>query len=283
MAVYSQNGYKANDRSLIKTYTVNGIEHSGKVAVREGDVATVLLWILRKYDREVQPLHWPGVWGYAERDIRGSTTTLSNHASGTAVDADADDHPLGTSPSANYTAAQIREIHHILAYTVVDGVQVVRWGGDYTGRKDGMHFEINASPTLVAKLAAKILGLNTQPVVSTAKRPVQKFQGLLEFLPANRTGNWGPGTDTKALHMRVAAVHVDSHLGSLTPGTVKWIQKVVDVKPDGVWGDKSRAGMKTWVKSLQLLLNVKQTGEWGEAHGRFDEQFLAFRKQYNQS
>lgn len=148
MTARSQNGWSANDRSVIASYDVPG----GRLALRAGDASVVLLWVTNQFHERVEPLEWPGVWGYAERPIRGSSTTLSNHASGCAVDLNAPDHPLGTDPEDNFTDDQIREIREIVAYC--EGV--VRWGGSYSGRKDPMHFEIVAGAAAVRRVADKI-------------------------------------------------------------------------------------------------------------------------------
>lgn len=142
MAV-SQNGFSANDRSVITAIPVPG----GTLPVRKGDVAVVFEWLARRFHDDVELLVWPGCWGYAERPIRGSTTTLSNHASGTAVDFNAPAHPLGK--VGTFTVGQVRAIRRILT----DARGVIRWGGNYSGRKDEMHFEINASAAAVAALA----------------------------------------------------------------------------------------------------------------------------------
>ena len=147
----SQNGWEAGDRTKVKLTTVTVPGTSTRLPVRAGDVATVLLWAATRWHREVEPLVEPGNWGYAYRAIRGATT-LSNHASGTAIDLNAPKHPLGTNPEANFTKDQIKAVRRIVA----DSGGVLRWGGDYTGRKDGMHLEINAGPAAVAALAARI-------------------------------------------------------------------------------------------------------------------------------
>lgn len=149
----SQNGYTANDRSIITSIKVPG----GRLSCREDyGIPDVFDYVATRYHSEVERLIWPGCWGYAERPIRGSSTTLSNHASGTAIDLNAPAHPLGTSIRANYSRKQIRRIRKI----VRDCDGVIRWGGDYSGRPDGMHFEINDTPAACRKLARKIKGGN---------------------------------------------------------------------------------------------------------------------------
>lgn len=152
----SQNGWAVLTSAQTTAIQLPG----GKVTCHPGDVATVFAHLGNRYHNEVQHLVWPGCWGWADRDVRGMTD-ISNHASGTAIDLNAPLHPLGTSPTANYTAAQIPAIHNIVNF--YGGV--IRWGGDYVGRKDGMHFEINdgITPAQVATAAAKCNGAVPAP------------------------------------------------------------------------------------------------------------------------
>lgn len=148
--VVSQNGWLANDRSVIETYTVgNGI----RIALRKGDAGFLLKDMLDWFDANIRDID-PGIlddWGYAERPIRGGVE-LSNHASGTAADVNATKWPLGVEPSKYLTEDEIRRVRERLK--LYEGA--IRWGGDYIGRKDPMHFEINAGPTKVAQVAEKI-------------------------------------------------------------------------------------------------------------------------------
>lgn len=155
MTARSQNGYGANDRSVIASYQLPG----GRIALRKGDVSVVLLWVANRFHETVEPLRWPGNWGYAERAIRGSSTTLSNHASGTAIDLNAPVHPLGQRDT--FPTLDVRAIRAIVEYC--EGV--VRWGGDYTGRVDEMHFEINAGAAAVKRIADKIRDHQNRPAV----------------------------------------------------------------------------------------------------------------------
>lgn len=171
----SQNGYTANDRGLIGTYTVPG--STRKLALRMGDVSVVLLDLAAWFHATIAPID-EGVlddWGYAERTIRGSATTLSNHASGTAIDLDATRHPLGV--HGTWTPEQKTLIHARL--DLYDGV--IRWGEDYDdptrggvpgSRIDGMHFEINAGAAAVCRVADRIRsGTLAPPAVGPALPP----------------------------------------------------------------------------------------------------------------
>lgn len=157
----SQNGFSANDRSVIAQYTVPGT--TLKVALRKGDVSVVLLEYLRRYHVEVESLyHNPqDLWGYAERTIRGSSTTLSNHASGTAVDTRATRHGLGM--TGTFTPREEQALDRLLA----DFRGVLRHGKDYRGRKDPMHCEVVGSPSQLKALADDIRRSHAGAVVLT--------------------------------------------------------------------------------------------------------------------
>jgi hypothetical protein len=123
----------------IETFTVG----SGSFPVRGGKPLQALQYVVTQFHNRVEKVNSAyGCWGYSYRMNVNNPGSWSNHASGTAVDVNATLHPNGVSAAATFSAAQIAEIHQILAE--VGGV--VRWGGDYNGTPDAMHFEINASP-----------------------------------------------------------------------------------------------------------------------------------------
>lgn len=130
-----------------------------------GDVYAVFDYLCRRFDREVENIDPKSSWGYAYRAVRGQTSGFSNHASGTAIDLNAPRHPLGR--SGTFTLAQATAIRRILAD--LDGV--IRWGGNYSGRKDEMHFEINASAADVKRAAQKVSAPMTPPKPPTYPRP----------------------------------------------------------------------------------------------------------------
>lgn len=148
----SQNGWTVNPprRSRLVPHTSDV-----RVTVADGPAGEVLLHVLGQVHTRVESLELDGArgalddWGYAERPIRGGTET-SNHASATAVDGNATRHALGVRNT--FSPKQVAEIHQILRE--VDNV--VRWGGDYDGRVDEMHFEINDDHAAVKRVADRL-------------------------------------------------------------------------------------------------------------------------------
>ena len=89
-------------------------------------------------------------WGYCFRMVRGREDRLSNHSSGTAIDLNANSHPLG----AQNTFAEGKALL-IISLAAKYGL---KWGGTYRNRKDEMHFEICLTPKQ-AKERITALGL----------------------------------------------------------------------------------------------------------------------------
>ncbi len=76
---------------------------------------------------------WAG--SLSRRYIRGSRTTLSNHSWGTAFDINAAWNPLGSTPAQEGSEGSVREL---VAIAEEHGFY---WGGFFSSRPDGMHFE----------------------------------------------------------------------------------------------------------------------------------------------
>lgn len=107
--------------------------------------APLFKYAIKRWHREVSPLTG-GVrdeWSYAYRVIRGATTTLSNHSSGTAVDLDATEFPMGVRRMTRRQRWRVRRI------VKACGGQL-RWGGEWS-RPDEMHLELapGTSPATV--------------------------------------------------------------------------------------------------------------------------------------
>lgn len=148
--VNSQNGWTASsDRRAIGVtpFIVHGVSFPG--GVKAGDVATVLGYLADRFHRAVEPLVAGECWGHRFRAVTGGRA-VSNHGSGTAIDINAPSHGYGD--RGTFTGSQVVTIRRIL--NELGGV--IRWGGDYTGTADEMHFEINKGPAEVAAVAARI-------------------------------------------------------------------------------------------------------------------------------
>jgi hypothetical protein len=145
----SQNGWPANNIGLTAVWSIPGTIRT--VRLQHGDAGYLLTHFASWFDHFVEDIESGELddWGYAERPIRGGTA-LSNHASGTAIDLNATKHPLGISGTFSLTKqALIRA--QLLTYK-----GCIRWGADYSGRKDEMHFEINRDPNTVHEVADEL-------------------------------------------------------------------------------------------------------------------------------
>jgi hypothetical protein len=94
------------------------------------------------------------------RYIRGSTTKWSNHAYGAAIDIDADENPMGSGHG-----------HIPLPVIAAFKAQGARWGGDYSGRTDPMHFEFcdSGEPSRTFEEWLAHYGVTTQAAPSAAQ------------------------------------------------------------------------------------------------------------------
>lgn len=115
-------------------------------------VAPLLVAACKEWHKKVEKLKPGEVQGYAYRDVRGGNGTLSNHASGTAVDIWPSRHPQGDK-DGNLTKKQQNAI---LAICKKYGL---RSGGTYKNAKpDWMHIEIDISPAKAAVLITRLKG-----------------------------------------------------------------------------------------------------------------------------
>lgn len=214
----SQNGYPANNRSLIHNPNVPRTNINFPGGVRKGPAGDLLIWVAEQLHRRVENGGTGyGMWGYAERPIRGGTQ-LSNHASGTAIDWHAPRHPLGA--VGTFSAAQVRTIHAILR----EAEGCVRWGGDYSGRKDEMHFEIVRNEAECARVLRKVRGPGYDPPK-----------------PTLRVGDEGPYVREV---QRALAITVDGIFGPATEAAVKNFQRANRLEVDGVVGPATWAALE---------------------------------------
>lgn len=148
----SQNGWpaSADPKTIdVQSFLVPGTELKLRVCKK---VAPILINFAAEFNELVEKLEGKQLddWGFAYRQVRGATDMLSNHASGTAIDLNANKHPLGAKDTF-----QPKQVDAILE--LCDKYKL-RWGGLYRNRKDEMHFEIVESPKQV-KVTIERLGL----------------------------------------------------------------------------------------------------------------------------
>ena len=137
----SQNGWPASPSPSdvdIVTVSIPLQKGTKKIQVAR-KAADAMQEIITWWDANVEPVTELGSYNY--REIRGyeGTGTLSNHSSGTAVDINASKHPLGAEGTVSAAMQAL-----IIAKAASLGL---RWGGEYRGRKDEMHFEVVLAPT----------------------------------------------------------------------------------------------------------------------------------------
>lgn len=144
----SQNGWPADaDPAAIDIITISVPLLGGrskKVQVTR-KAAPALTEMIQWWDRTIEPVTTLG--GYNYRNIRGSSTVTSNHGSGTAIDINAEKHPLGKEGTV---PAAFRKLISDKASSLG-----LRWGGDYRTRKDEMHVELRGGFVAEAAAAAK--------------------------------------------------------------------------------------------------------------------------------
>jgi hypothetical protein len=236
----SQNGYKFGDSTLIATYTV---ARDVKLSLRKGDASVVLLHFARWYDQHIEPLTKADTGGYNPRVIAGSTLK-SNHGSGTAVDLRWNKHVMGkVGTFTNGQAAKIRE-----QLKFYEGL--IRWGGDYTGRKDEMHFEINKGPAELARIAKKCKDADAPAKPTTPAKPATPAKPSLGHVDVD--GKLGP--DTIKLWQKVMKTAVDGKIDEKDSELIRAVQtrlRVTDhrLDIDGKFGPDTIRRLQHYLKS----------------------------------
>jgi len=146
----SSNGWLAS-KDAAELHIVSVPIEGTKIKVRCAKaVAPLIAGFCKEFNELIEPIDGGALddWGYCFRNVRGSTDNLSNHSSGTAIDLNATKHPLGkigTFPP--------EKVPMIRALAKKYGL---KWGGDYKGRADEMHFEIELGEAKVAALIGSL-------------------------------------------------------------------------------------------------------------------------------
>lgn len=119
--------------------------------------------------------------GYIKRRVRGGLS-WSNHSWGLAADFNPDTNPMQMRLKTDMppgTSAKAKSLG-------------MRWGGDYVGRKDPMHFEVVASPAEVARIVERLTKPKPAPISEDddmtpeqADR-LERIEAMLDALTAKR-------------------------------------------------------------------------------------------------
>jgi hypothetical protein len=192
------NGWRVLERSQCADLQVPG----GVLPVHPA-LAPIFADLTDRFHHEVEPLEWPGCWGWAPpRPIRGKTGgPVTNHGSGTAIDLNAPRHPQGVPVGKTFTRAQVSAVSAILARY---GGLIV-WGGTWDAPDtDGMHFELRTGATFeqVSALAAKLAGPTPPP--TPPPPPAAGFTG--PDLTGSGAGLRGQATEPQTNGPRMAAL-----------------------------------------------------------------------------
>lgn len=160
---YSGNGWPGiEERADLKRSQVPGTD---LFILTAPDAAWILQHFAAEFHRRIESLTGGQLddWSYAWRPVRGSKSTLSCHASGTALDLNALRHSRGV--RGTFSAKDKAELRRLLAEfeDPNNGISVINWGGDWTPPSivDEMHFQIRGDKAALKRVRSKLEDLVT--------------------------------------------------------------------------------------------------------------------------
>jgi len=223
--------------AALATYTVPGT--GVRLSLRK-ETAPLLLAFAREFHTSVEHLDPRSCWGHAPRAIRGSGSP-SRHWPGIAVDLNASHHPLGA--AGTFTTGERRAIEKLLAKFTYRGRQIFRWGGQYSGRKDEMHIEINVDrATALAAVAALQRPVTPRPTKPSPSKPAPSHTATHK--PGSRELRKGADGDDVEFVQRFIGPSwcgpADGDLGERTIAGIKRYQRMRGLTVDGI------VGRNTW-------------------------------------
>jgi hypothetical protein len=121
----------------MESFAFNGI--NGLIAFPAGvrvEIIDLVSCLLTETEGRGYVLHPGWCWGFGCRAIKGLVPAVaSNHSWGLALDINAPDNPLGG--TSTDMPSWMPDLWNEYGF---------RWGGDYSGRKDPMHYEFMGTP-----------------------------------------------------------------------------------------------------------------------------------------
>jgi hypothetical protein len=177
----SYNGWPASDnKAEINVQPFGdavGLPFPG--GVKGGDVTTVLGYVAIQLHERVEPCVAGWDWGHSYKQNVNNPLQLSCHASGTAIDYNAPNHPNGS--SGTFSDAQRGTI-----YAILNEVQgAVDWLEGY----DEMHFEITVSAAELAPIAASLGSITPEDDEMDAQQFKQFMNDWYENEPVVKLNN----------------------------------------------------------------------------------------------
>lgn len=172
-----------------------------------------------------------------------------------AVDVNWDRNPYGPRLLTDMPRGMVEEV---LALRTNNGVRVFRWGGNYSGNKDAMHYEIDCTPQ---DLATGIQG-NLVVLPPTLPTPPQPGPArCLEAHPTIKIGARGAAVNHLQFFLirSGAKIEGDGDFGPATDQAVRnhqvWLRDVRK-EPigtvDGVVGPKTWQAIHNWADGLRI-------------------------------
>ena len=215
-------GWPTDNSSKMTTVRAGGVA----LSVRS-EIAALVEWLVNETTARGYGLRHGECWGFANRAIRG-TDRPSNHSWGLAVDINAPANPM-TDKLVTDMPGWMVELWTSKSF---------RWGGNYTGRKDAMHYEFMGTPDDARRLASEVSGGGAAP----ADAPAPTGAPGRETTPLLEQGDKGP--EVRRLQERLnangAQVAVDGDFGPATDQAVRAFQQARGLEVDG------KVGPKTW-------------------------------------
>lgn len=210
-------GWPTNNSSKVRTVRAAGIA----VDVR-AEIAPIVEWLLNETSAQGYGLRHGECWGFANRAIRG-TNRPSNHSWGLAVDLNAPANPMSDRLITDMPPSMVS----------LWKSKQFRWGGDYTGRKDAMHYEFMGTPDDARRIAAELGATAPAPAPAGASGPLLR--------------RGAKGDAVRRLQQRLVAsgarLAVDGDFGPGTEKAVRAFQSARGLQADGVVGPRTWAAL----------------------------------------
>jgi peptidoglycan hydrolase-like protein with peptidoglycan-binding domain len=182
---------------------------------------------------------------YNCRKITGGTSYSLHSYPGVATDVNWDKNPYGRALVTDMPSKMVAEIKALVTNS---GHRIFWWGGDFSGNKDAMHFEIRCTRK---QLQSGVRGIGTLP--STTPPPV--------VTPRTWFGLGDKGENVRQWQRDLSdagyVTAVDGAFGPHTLMQTERFQKHHNLTVDGKVGPKTLVAMHEYLRSLPAIKTLK--------------------------